>query len=460
MRRIEITRVGLWARHVRANLTSGASRSVFGWVIRPTTPGAWVGLAVAAYVGSYTASYLLGAAGFQVGWTGLTFWFIFMTIVWSIIASVLTYIATAHLFGVLAGILFKFLTKTAGSIAMLVLGIALLLPYTPEPENRYQQTGGLVFLTSPSVSKIEVDMSLDAIGDVGPLLNMTVTVDGKGPATIAVVGSGPAEFNAAAMTVGSFNARQVVTNEAPVRTRLPAIELVMPLVDASELVEIGDEGMRLGRGEMLSAEVSGNWFSPDSAEAFHFDIQPADADVTFSQEVSFMLRLSDLSTANLHSGNLGQIGCPTYLVKVANNQNGGKFADQLFSLPRLKPPLTVPEICEVRFHISQVSNATVHVAGSTHEITTPEKITIKGTSAADELKINEAVNTLTLPRTDWSVGETEEKAEDQLWDIRVGAGLALVLAGLGYLYRLYFKSWLMRLRGWVGKVADTHTGAN
>lgn len=448
-----MTGIWLWTRRIVKILLGSVSRSTLLWLIRPTIPGALVGLMPAAYAGSYTVGSILGIPG-------VTFWPVVFGLVAGVLAFVSAYLATAHLFGVLAGILFKFLTKTVGSIVFLLVGFGLIFPFTAEPETAFQQAGGLVFLTSPSVSKIEAVISLDAIGDVEPLLNVDVTVDGQGPATIAVVGSGPSEFEAAAMISGSYKGQQTVSNEAPVRTDLPIIEVIMPLVDAHDLVEMGDEGMRLSRGETLSREVSGNWFSPDSAGAFKFDIVPTDVDTQFTQKFSFMLRLSEQSTANIRSGNLGQIGCPMYLVQAANKSNAGEFADRLFSLPLLEAPLTTPEICDMKVLISQVSNSTVLIAGVSREVTTPEKIMIKKTSTAAGLDLIEAVNTLTLPRTDWLVGETEEQDGALPWgDIKFWVGTLFMGAGFGYLYRLHFRSWLMRLRGWAGRVSDSHVGS-
>jgi hypothetical protein len=410
--------------------------------------GGFIGIIAGLYSATYVAASLL--------WhQNLAIWFVLVALTWSAITFILAHLAFAHLFGLIIRLLFKILTRTGGSILLVALGVFLMLPYSSPPDLRYEQAGGLVFLTSDSASKVKVDMAVHSIGDIDALLDVSVTVSGVGRTTVAVVGSGPSEFEAAAMTSGRFNARQTPPNEPSTRTQLPLVEVLMPLVDASDLVEIGDDGMRLRRDDTLSPEVPGKWFNPTNAKAFYFSITP-NANEPFSEEFSFMLKLSNQSNATPRVGNLGQVGCPMYFTQAAINQMTAQSSNQPFLLPSLTTPLASPDSCDVRILIAQVSNSKVATRGIAREVSTAEAVAIKGAQTAGDLDLSESVNALTLPRTDWLIGDIEKQDEDRLWDIRFWVGGSLTAAGIAFLYKLYFRAWLSNLQKWASGISKFH----
>lgn len=420
------------------------------WFIWPGLVSGSLGIlfGVVSFVFGLTA-YLWSGVSLSVVGTALLVLYLAMVFV-------AAYIAGAHLARLLGLVFVGLLGKNAATWAAVpALVISAALAFSPEGEvedKRHTEPGGLAFLTSSSVSRLDVDVSLQDMRSTDRLVAVNVKVTAKGDASLAIVGSGPAEFDSATSTAGyvrmagSEPEQQKAGNLS--KRKLPLVVNTFKPIAARDLVQRGDSGMYVARDDTLAPELPGQWFAADTARAFAINLT-ASPDASYKHEFSFMLRLRSGLSIGLDEGNLGEIGCPNALVSAFEQGGGDASENGLFSLASADLPLTTPSSCSVRVLIAYGSNMLVNMAGQKREIDGFEPLIISAESAtSSDTDRFDLTNNLTLSRSDWRLDDRKETSPlEQGWRT-IKENLIWAFLGFAVLQLwLALRPWLQRALG-------------
>lgn len=421
MRRIVAVLSRLIDRPLRAAVKVATKNSWFFWPgLIPGSLGTVFGvIAVVFALGAYLWS------GVSVSFGGTVVLAVYLAMVF-----VTAYLAGAHLMRLLGVVLVGLLGESARAWAIApALLISAVLAFAPDgdvEDKKHVEAGGLAFLTSSSVSHLDIDVSPQDMRSTDRLVAVDVKVTAKGDASLALVGSGPAEFDAATLTEGYIRmadaeeGQQSAGSQQRVSTlskrKLPLVSQEFEPLEAPDLVQMGDSGMYIAPDDHLAPELPGQWFAKKTARAFALDIKAA-PETSYEHEFSFMLRLRPGLSLGLLQGDLGEIGCPSSLTSAFQQHRGSGSVNGLFRLQSASLPLVTPDSCTVRVLIAYGSNLSVNVAGQKREIDGYEPIILSAESKTSSgIDSTVLANNLTLVRSDWRLDDRKEKSPfDETW---------------------------------------------